>query len=137
MPIHPSCNHRGKSKSCRLLTVVDVKNFHAAFYAIREKQKQDSFLLKYCNESLPVRSRNRKKNGSSRSINYNYFVTNEANNRIQVCKETFLNILGITKHRVIECSNILRNNAKVPVQTRGGNRKEKLFNDKLNLSSSL
>ncbi|XP_039291812.1 uncharacterized protein LOC120353140 [Nilaparvata lugens] len=52
LPNYPTCNHR-VGFQCTLLTMRDVKDFHAAFYSIPEKGKQDSFILKYCRAEQP------------------------------------------------------------------------------------
>ncbi|KAG8287332.1 hypothetical protein J6590_041576 [Homalodisca vitripennis] len=59
MPNYPTCGHRGKCLNCSLLTMVDIKEFHAAFYTVRTKMSQDAFILKYCSVSTPVRYRPR------------------------------------------------------------------------------
>lgn len=71
-----------------------------------------------------------------RTVNYNYYVLNEANNRIQVCRGSFINILGITKHRVIGVfQRFKKPNALVPIEIRGGNRKFESFKEKCDLVS--
>ncbi|KAG8300990.1 hypothetical protein J6590_062729 [Homalodisca vitripennis] len=59
MPNYPTCGHRGECLNCSLLTMVDIKEFHAAFYTVRTKMSQDAFILKYCSVSTPVRYRPR------------------------------------------------------------------------------
>lgn len=126
MPKYPTCGHRGK-QGCRLLTMQDIKNFHEAFYFSKSKEKQDAFILKYCTEVSP-----KKKTASSpRNMLYNYYVLNAANNKIQVCRKAFLDILGITKHRVLGVFQRFRmTGSLIPHETRGGDRKRGLFQEK-------
>ena len=127
------CNHCSGQTCCRLLTMADVNNFHSAFYSSKNKEKQDAFLLKYCGEKQPARRRN-EKGGPSRIVTYEYCVLNRADVRVHVCRSVFLNILGITKHRVIGVfQRFKRDGSLIPQETRGGNRKESLYKEKQEL----
>lgn len=61
---------------------------------------QDTFLLKYCSATTPIRYRPRSGTRGKKKLKYKYFVKNRVGNRIEVCRAAFINILGITKHRV-------------------------------------
>lgn len=129
MPQYPSCHHRGHVQ-CRLLTMGDIKNFHAGFYAVPEKAKQDAFILKYCRANPPKRSRKQDPT-KVKSTSIEYTIQNSAGNKVKVCRETFLSVLNITKHRVLGVFNRFKKyGSLVPVETRGGSRKEHLFKDK-------
>ncbi|XP_046666533.1 uncharacterized protein LOC124358283 [Homalodisca vitripennis] len=125
MPNYPTCGHRGKCLNCSLLTMVDIKEFHAAFYTVRTKMSQDAFILKYCSVSTPVRYRPRSGDRGKKTIKYKYFVKNQVGNRIEVCRRAFLGILGITKHRVEGVfTRFKKEGSDIPVETRGGFRKD-------------
>lgn len=112
----------------------DIRNFHRAFYSIPEKEKQDAFLLKYCKSENPKRCRvspdQKKKN---KNVSVKYTIENQVGNKLPVCRDTFLNVLQITRHRVLGIFLRFKGDATmIPVETRGGSRKEHLFADKRN-----
>lgn len=62
---------------------------------------------------------------------YEYKIENQAGNYLHVCRETFLNVLNITKHRIIGVFTKFKNGvSKVPVETRGGDHKQDKFGNK-------
>lgn len=111
----------------------DIQNFHAAFYAIPDKSKQDAFLLKFCRASSPNIKRRKpaEEAEKGKSVVLEYSVRNEAGNHMKVCRKTFLNVLRITKHRVLGVfKRFKQGNAEVPVETRGGDRLSEKYHDK-------
>lgn len=132
MPLYPTCGHRGSKKNCSLLSMADIRAFHSAFYAVKTKASQDAFLLKYCSASNPLRHRPKSGERGRKNIIYNYSVKTQAGNRIVVCRNSFLEILGITKHRVEGVFlRFKKGDADVPLETRGGYRKEDKYNKKI------
>ncbi|XP_072375957.1 pickpocket protein 28-like, partial [Diabrotica undecimpunctata] len=47
LPQFPTCGHKTKAYQCSSLTMRDIKCFHDAFYAVKDKLSQDSFILKF------------------------------------------------------------------------------------------
>lgn len=55
----------------------------------------------------------------SKSTIYEYIIVNEAGNNITVGRNTFLNVLNITKHRVIGVFTRFKKGInEVPIETR-------------------
>lgn len=132
MPVFPTCGHRGKRKNCSLLRMEDLKRFHAAFYAVRSKVAQDMFLLKYCSADAPERHRPENGQRGKKTITFSYFIENTAGNKVEVCRDTFLNVLEITKHRVQGVYKRFKaDGSLVPVETRGGYRKAAMYEHKI------
>lgn len=100
LPEMPSCGHRGR-KNCSLLKMQDISRFHKASYSEKSKSSQDAFLLKYCATYRPERKRPRNGVRGEKTVSFDYFVESVAGNKIEICRQAFLGILGITKHRVI------------------------------------
>lgn len=108
----------------------DLKHFHKLFYFKKDKVYQDNFILKHLKTS-PIKRR-RPKTGTYRVRNAQakYFVTTPTKKLVPVCLKSFINILGISRFRVNRISKQFHDLGKLPIERRGGNRKEKLFNDK-------
>lgn len=132
MPVYPTCGHRGKSINCSLLTMTDIKEFHSPFYSVKTKMSQNTFILKYCSAAPPIRYRPRSGDRGKKKLKYKYFVRNKVGNRIEVCRASFLGILGITKHRVEGAfTRFKKEGSDVPQETRGGYRKEEKYKHKI------
>jgi hypothetical protein len=111
--------------------MMDVQHFNEAFYAIPAKQSQDAFILKFCRMSSPDPKRKRPDADRGKELVIEYTVPNAAGNHLKVCRETFLGILGITKHRVLGIfKRFKKDKAMVPVETRGGDRMSAKFEAK-------
>lgn len=122
MPVHPTCGHR-RVFLCALLTMNDVKRFHEAFYAVPEKSKQDAFLLKFCRRASPNPKRKLEVAQRGKDHIYEYSILNSVGNHLKVCRNAFLNVLGISKHRIHGVfQRFKKHNALVPIETRGGDR---------------
>ena len=59
LPKLPQCKHVGKSLKCCELSMQDIRKFHQAFCSEKNKQIQDSFILKYTQKESPKRMRPR------------------------------------------------------------------------------
>lgn len=70
------------------------------FNSIRSKTSPDASLLKYCSTDSPKRNSPGDGSRSSKIVNYQYFIEPTAGNRIEVCRQTLIGVLGITKHKV-------------------------------------
>lgn len=109
----------------------DINRFHKAFYSGKSKSSQDAFLLKYCATDTPKRKRPRNGVRGEKTVSFDYFVENMAGNKIEVCRQAFLGILGITKHRVIGVFQRFKNGESlIPVETRGGDRTGDVYKNK-------
>lgn len=106
----------------------DIKDFHDAFYFVPNKGKQDAFILKFCREKQPNSKRKKVDSLQPRTTQFEYTICNLAGVNMNVCRDTFLNVLNITKHRVLGVFKRFKSGLnQVPTETRGGDRKEKLF----------
>jgi hypothetical protein len=95
----------------------DVKQFHGMLYSTTDKIKQDIFLLKLFEGTIPKRG---IRNSHRISIRYQIPTINGAVKR--VCKKTFLNITHISSDRIERIvANFVRL-GQVPIERRGGNR---------------
>ncbi|XP_039297057.1 uncharacterized protein LOC120354249 [Nilaparvata lugens] len=107
MPDKPTCGHSSQSFQCCSLDMCDLKKFHSLFYKKTEKEYQDHFVLKYV-EIVNVRRRrpNQRKNQNEVSKykkqmrSTRYFVLNKKKERVPVCLNAFIGILGISRFRV-------------------------------------
>lgn len=110
----------------------DINRFHSAFYSVKSKTSQDAFLLKYCSTDPPKRNRPGDGSRSTKSVSYQYFIETVAGNRIEVCRQTFIGVLGITKHRVEGVfTRFKKDGSLIPVETRGGYRKAGIYQKKI------
>nr|CAH7751566.1 unnamed protein product [Callosobruchus chinensis] len=110
----------------------DIREFHANFYSNETKIEQDAFLLKYIAISKPKRESCTKANSSRKGVAVQYYVKLVASKtfQLQVCQNTFLGILHVSKDRV---QRIARNNiltGKVPVEKRGGDTRAAFYEDR-------
>lgn len=129
LPSYPSCNHRSGFQ-CILLSMKDIKDFHSSFYSIPDKGKQDAFLLKFC-RAKPPKKLNHGSQKKPKSFTYEYTIVNQTGNHMLVCRDTFLKVLNITKHRIIGVFTRFKNgNSQVPVETRGGDHKQVQYGDR-------
>lgn len=141
LPTLNRCNHDESKKSvfkCDNLNMQDIRKFHQAFYASCDKITRDAFLLKYINNETPTRpgtSRRKETNSFeqtpdktpvTRVCTNRYFVPRfrkeSGKHDVQVCKKKFLDILGISKHRVQLISRRNLSTHESPRERRGGDR---------------
>ncbi|KAJ4446456.1 hypothetical protein ANN_13152 [Periplaneta americana] len=111
-PRSPTCNHKAGAFQCSLLSRRDINHFHKVFYSIPKKLVQDAFILKYTAADYP---RTQKKNISAvRHPGIGACCV------LQVCRQTFLGILQISKDRVgLICKRHFETGLP-PVEKRGG-----------------
>lgn len=133
-PIIPKCKHnkKGKSYECNLLSNKDIQLFHNAFYNDANKITQDQFILKYTSGYTPLRQRGHG-HRENKGITLKYYVLKQNNSKkmIQVCRETFLGILRISKNRVQGVSKrFLSSEGKMPKENRGGDKKSAAYRPK-------
>nr|CAH7760115.1 unnamed protein product [Callosobruchus chinensis] len=110
----------------------DIREFHANFYSNETKIEQDAFLLEYIAISEPKKKRCTKANSSRKGVAVQYYVKLVASItfQLQVCQNTFLGILHVSKDRV---QRIARNHiltGKLPVEKRGGDTRAAFYEDR-------
>ncbi|XP_072377223.1 uncharacterized protein [Diabrotica undecimpunctata] len=131
LPDASSCGHRGK-KNCSLLKMQDINRFHSAFYSEKTKSSRDALILKYCTAEQPKRTRPGDGSRHTKGVTYQYCIETTAGNRLEICRNTFINVLGITKHRVEGVfTRFKKDGCLIPVETRGGYRKANVYQKKI------
>lgn len=108
--------------------MADIKEFHEGLYKYQEKTEQDTFILKHIDVSPPKRDRS-KKNGGKKTVATKYFVKIKGTKdfKIQVCQNTFIGILGVSRFRVNKIAKDYTLNGQMPVERRGGARLNERF----------
>lgn len=108
----------------------DVRCFHRAFYASKDKLLQDAFLLKHCTASPIKRRRPKNESHTPKVLNVKCFVRIKCGTLLPVCQTSFLNILGITKHRVHYVMKSYAETGESPKEKRGGDHKSHKYERK-------
>lgn len=129
-PKKPECGHSSKAYQCSSLRVSDINKFHLAFYDRPDKQIQDAFILKNV-EPLPVKRRRSVGQREPKTMSVKYFIQTPSK-KVPVCRQVFLDILGITKHRVNTVVKNFKIDGTIPKEKRGGDRKSRLYENKRN-----
>ncbi|RVE45582.1 hypothetical protein evm_009779 [Chilo suppressalis] len=80
LPVKPTCKHKCKNLQCSEIPLQDVRKFHESFYQLKNKLKQDSFLLKHVKG---IKTQRRRPRSESR----NYKPRVEANSKSSLTKE--------------------------------------------------
>lgn len=134
MPSYPTCGHKGPTYRCLKLRMADIKHFNEAFYASTDKIQQDCFLLKYMEVRQPVRDRHSKDSSSRKGISCKYFINIKGAEKfqIQVCQQTFIHVLDVSRDRIQRIARNFLQTSEMPVENRGGNHKP-LYVDKRRL----
>ncbi|CAH2096686.1 unnamed protein product [Euphydryas editha] len=115
------CEHSTKAFQCDKLTMGQMMKLHQNFYSHTEKKDQDALILKYCTIN-PVHHRPGFK--GQRQTATKFAVIVDSGKKIPICKNLFLSIFGITKHRVAYVMNRFFYTAQFPTEKRGGNHKD-------------
>ena len=130
MPNKINCNHdkKGNTYKCVDVSHADQVNFHQAFYSEPNKQLQDSLILKYTDTVKPSRNRstNEERGDKSKTIRY-YIPKKDSKDRLQVCRQTFLSTLLLSKNRVQGVVNRHFVTGNAPKESRGGDRKQQIY----------
>ncbi|XP_039278564.1 uncharacterized protein LOC120350175 [Nilaparvata lugens] len=129
MPEFPKCNHFTGAFQCRTLTMRDVQKFHGLFYKRPERQHQNNFILRNVEIKNVQRRRSREHKTKEKSQllrTTKYFVKTTAGDKVPVCMNSFLSILGVSRFRVNNITNELKKNGEV-VERRGGFRKKEKY----------
>lgn len=112
--------------------MIDLKDFHSKFYDQKDKIGQDHFMLKHIETRNVKRRRTFNEAYSPRLVQSKYFIRNRQNMLIPVCLKTFLNTLNVSRFRVNLLAKQFHMTGEMPLERRGGNRKEILFEAKRN-----
>nr|CAI5836576.1 unnamed protein product [Callosobruchus analis] len=122
LPQFPQCGHTGKPyqpfQCSSLLTMRDIKYFYDAFYKTSSKVAQDHFILKHCSASNLKRSRKRKEEIDK----VVYTVRRRDGLLVKVCRQSFMDILGVKKDRILNILKRYKDNNEMPLERRGGDR---------------
>ena len=86
MCIRDRCKHVGKSLKCCELSMQDIRKFHQAFYSEKNKQMQDSFILKYTQSESPKRMRPRGERKLVKESINNFLVPKTVNGETELVK---------------------------------------------------
>ena len=65
----------------------DINKFHAVFYAVAEKMKQDAFIPKFCRASN-LKRRRKQVPEKFKSTTIEYTIPNVADVNLKVCRDT-------------------------------------------------
>ncbi|KAG8293280.1 hypothetical protein J6590_020884 [Homalodisca vitripennis] len=104
MPVYPTCKHNTKSYRCCSLRMAQIRDFHKAFYRVKEKLAQDNFIMNHRQNFAVKRRRQKTGDKETRSYSTKYFVQDfEILDSIPVCKKAFVSILGV--FTITELSN--------------------------------
>nr|CAH7765624.1 unnamed protein product [Callosobruchus chinensis] len=118
-PVYPKCGHNTSRFLCSTLTNDEVNEFHSAFYEVADKITQDNFIMKYVS-SCPIQRRRNPNSDKQRTLSCAYYILNNSKKAVPVCKETFLNILNLKKHRVDGVMKRFFTHNRIPKERRGG-----------------
>lgn len=101
----------------------DVKFFHESFYKRPDKIRQDNFILKHCSVSNPKRPRRRNEERSKpKSLSVKYHVKRRDGLIVNLCRQSFMDILGVKKDRILNIVKRYKQSNEMPRERRGGNR---------------
>ncbi|CAH2011897.1 unnamed protein product [Acanthoscelides obtectus] len=101
----------------------DIKIFYDSFYKTSEKITQDNFILKHCSVTDPKRSRKREQEKNKpKSMSVKYYVKRRDGLMVNVCRQSFINILGVKKDRILNVVKRYKESNEMPKERRGGDR---------------
>ena len=95
------CNHNDRLCQATKLTSEDAYSLNYKFHDMNSKKDQDAFLLTYMSVREPKKP---KPQNQKRKVSVKYSVLNLKNEKIPVCKATFMAIFGM-----IYCTNYFKN----------------------------
>lgn len=104
--------------------MANLMALHTKFYSYKNKKDQDSIIFNSCSINNTKKGSNYKGRKQT-AIKYSVLLNNK---KIPICKDFFLSIYGITKHRVSYVMNRFHHAGDVVIdERRGGNHKEKKY----------
>ncbi|CAH1985289.1 unnamed protein product [Acanthoscelides obtectus] len=105
--------------------------FYDSFYKTSEKITQDNFILKHCSVTDPKRSRKREQEKNKpKSMSVKYYVKRRDGLMVNVCRQSFMNILGVKKDRILNVVKRYKESNEMPKERRGGDRTKRKNNTK-------
>ncbi|CAH4030728.1 unnamed protein product [Pieris brassicae] len=119
----PCCNHDADNKQfkCCKLTMLDIQKFHQEFYNTKNKKDQDAFILKHCTVVKAKRRRPRVGQRQATQNTTKLFVRKRKSLKLlRVCQKSFIQILGITQHRVRKVSRTFASTGSIIQEKTGG-----------------
>lgn len=106
----------------------DLQAFHASFYKYKDKETQDAFLLKCCHAEPTKRKRPKNQKHTEKKFQTKFIIYSKSTKiRARVCQKAFLQILGITKHRIQYVMRKYIETGEPVKEKRGGDHKSHLF----------
>lgn len=133
LPCKPTCKHKSEKLKCSTITMQDVRKFHESFYLLKDKLRQDTFILKHVKGTKTQRHRPRSdtRNYKPRNLQLKYKIYCRAQLKmVQVCQKTFLRILGVKRYRVESAVKNYHLHGKFPAENRGGDHKSHKYSAK-------
>ncbi|CAG9793048.1 unnamed protein product [Diatraea saccharalis] len=104
LPFKPTCSHKDKKLQCSEISMNDLQLFHESFYAVKDKVKQDMFILKHV---IAVQIKRRRPRSNTKHYNtramqriYRIYCRSKKKmltEKIKVAKESDKNRLMIEK----------------------------------------
>ncbi|CAH2004439.1 unnamed protein product [Acanthoscelides obtectus] len=127
LPTFPKCGLVGKPyqpfQCISLLTMRDIKFFYDSFHETSEKIIQDNFILKHCSVTDPKRSRKRQQEKNKpKSMSVKYYVKRRDGLMVNVCRQSFMNILGVKKDRILNVVKRYKESNEMRKERRGDKR---------------
>ncbi|KAJ8287112.1 hypothetical protein GJAV_G00047790 [Gymnothorax javanicus] len=121
-----ACTHTGEKGFCRasMLSQSDLLYNFSLFYKTAEKKRQDESILRHVKISQPKRPRvkaDAKKKARNLSVEY-YLMRCNSEEKIPVCKATFLSVLGISNDRAARVCRYFAMHGIPRPELRGGAR---------------
>lgn len=111
----------------------DIRKFHQAFYSDKNKQVQDSFILKYTHSESPKRVRPRGERKMFKESINKFFIPKCTDNKtklVNICRKSFRSILGINEKRVQRVCKRHFTSGVLPTENRRGDHISHRFVDK-------
>lgn len=111
----------------------DLQSFHESFYTVKDKVKQDMFILKHV---IAVKTKRRRPRSNSkhykpRDMQRMYRIYCRSQKKmVFICQKAFLQILHIKRYRIENVVNNYYLKGKFPKENRGGDHKSHKYADK-------
>lgn len=123
------CEHNTKALQCSRLTMAQIRKLHSNFYTNNNKKDQDAMILKFCSTN-PVMYKSQFKGKKQTTTKYAVYVNQDGKNKkLPICRNFFLEIFGITKHRVAFVMQSFFRDGVLRNESRGGNHKDNKYRD--------
>lgn len=107
--------------------------YDPSFKSTEIKLRQDCLLLKYTESNKPKRSRLVNMQRGEKNMVVKYFLTKKlTKEKIYVCQKAFLDTFRLSKNRVQGVVNRHFVNGSSPIEKRGGDRRLKIYELKMN-----